>query len=300
MYDIIIIGAGPAGLSAGVYASSRGKKVLILESQQVGGLISRVSTVTHYLGALENESGADFAKRLQEQAKHYGLRILSEKVVKVALRGSKKEIWTENAQYQTAKVIIANGSRPKDLHISGQAELIGKAYGLNAVQSARKWAGRRLFVIGAGDGAIKEAIYLANFAKEVIILNTEAKLACIKEFQTKLSHIANVKIWQQVQVQKLYGTEKLEAFDLLHLDNKQLEKIPAEDCAIFTYAGITPNSELYPELELVNGYIKTDANMQTNLEGVFAAGDIRAKQVRQIATAVHDGTVAAINACLQF
>lgn len=299
MYDIIIIGAGPAGISAGIYAVTRGKNLLILESQNVGGMISKVSTVTHYLGALANESGADFAKRMQEQAKAYKLLIHPEKVVAVHLSDEHKEITTDVSKYQARKVIIANGCRPKDLAIIGKEALVGKTYGLNAVQAARKWAGKRLYIIGAGDGAVKEAIYLANFAKEVIILNTEAELACIAEFKEKVLRLPNVKIWQQVQVQQLYGTERLEAFDIVHLESGQRKRIAAIDCAIFTYAGTTPNTELYTELQLDNGYIVTNENLQTNIEGVFAAGDIRVKSVRQIATAVSDGTIAAIKACAQ-
>lgn len=299
MYDLIIIGAGPAGLSAGIYAVSRGKKVLVLENKHIGGVISKVSTVTHYLGALVNESGADFARRMQKQAEHCGLLIHKEQVTRVHLQGEIKEVFTEKNQYSARKVIIANGSRPRDLHICGQEALAHRYYGLNAVESAKDWVGKSVYIIGAGDGAIKEAIYLSNFAKEVTVLNKTEHLTCVAEFQEKVSKLANVKIWKQVVVQKLYGVDKLQAFDLLHLDSGVVEKISAIDSAIFTYVGSIPNSDIYQELQLENGYIKTDEDMQTNIEGVFAAGDIRVKRVRQIATAVSDGTVAATVACSQ-
>lgn len=300
MHDIIIIGAGVSGISAGIYASSRSDKVLILESQQIGGLISHVSTVTHYLGALPNETGAEFAKRLAKQAEQYKLQIKYEKVCQVKLAGSIKEVKTDKAVYQAKQVIIANGSHAKNLQIEGQEALMGTAYGLNAVKSAPNFRDKCVFVLGAGDGAIKEAIYLASLVKEVVVLNVNAKLTCVAEFKHKLAALENVQVWSNVRLQKLYGQAKLEAFDLLHTDSGELEHVSALGSGIFTYVGTSPNTEIYTELELKDGYIPVDSDMQTKLKGVFAVGDIRVKSVRQIATAVNDGTLAAIKACAQF
>ena len=146
MYDIIIIGGGPAGISAGIYVVSRGKKTLIIEKSQIGGIIGKVSTVTHYSAIVENESGATFAERLKRQALHAGVEIRYENVIKTELQGDIKTVMTEEGCYQAQKLILANGSTPRKLDIPGEAGLTGKGMGLNAARDGALYAGKNMYV----------------------------------------------------------------------------------------------------------------------------------------------------------
>ena len=148
MYDIVIIGAGPAGISAGIYAKSRGKKVLIIEKEKIGGLIGRVSTVTHYAGIVNGETGISFSERLKEQAENAGIEIVYEDVHNVDLKGDIKLVFTNNNLYKAKKIIIANGTRARKLGIEGELELAGKGIGLNAAKDGKDYIGKNIYVVG--------------------------------------------------------------------------------------------------------------------------------------------------------
>lgn len=296
MYDIIIIGGGPAGISAGIYAVSRGKKTLILEKAQIGGIIGKVSTVTHYSAIIENESGMTFADRLKRQALHAGVEIRYENVVSTVLTGDIKSVLTENGSYQARKLILANGSTPRKLGIPGEDALAGKGMGLNAARDGAVYAGKNMYVIGGADGAVKEALYLSQFAKTVTILHFEEQLGCIAEFKDKIQKSSNITLRLSSRLQAVRGREQVEALEIADEKTGSLELLTDPGCGIFVYAGTVPNTDIYTELSLENGYIPVNEKMETAIPGVYAAGDIRVKQVRQVATAVSDGAVAAINA----
>lgn len=296
MYDIIIIGGGPAGISAGIYAVSRGKKTLILEKAQIGGIIGKVSTVTHYSAIIENESGMTFADRLKRQALHAGVEIRYENVVNTVLTGDIKSVLTENGSYQARKLILANGSTPRKLGIPGEDALAGKGMGLNAARDGAVYAGKNMYVIGGADGAVKEALYLSQFAKTVTILHFEEQLGCIAEFKDKIQKSSNITLRLSSRLQAVRGREQVEALEIADEKTGSLELLTDPGCGIFVYAGTVPNTDIYTELSLENGYIPVNEKMETAIPGVYAAGDIRVKQVRQVATAVSDGAVAAINA----
>lgn len=298
MYDIIIIGGGPAGISAGIYAVSRGKKTLILEKAQIGGIIGKVSTVTHYSAIIENESGMTFAERLKRQALHAGVEIRYENVVNTVLTGDIKSVLTENGSYQARKLILANGSTPRKLGIPGEDALAGKGMGLNAARDGAVYAGKNMYVIGGADGAVKEALYLSQFAKTVTILHFEEQLGCIAEFKDKIQKSCNITLRLSSRLQAVRGREQVEALEIADEKTGSLELLTDPGCGIFVYAGTVPNTDIYTELSLENGYIPVNEKMETAIPGVYAAGDIRVKQVRQVATAVSDGAVAAINAAL--
>lgn len=298
MYDIIIIGGGPAGISAGIYAVSRGKKTLILEKAQIGGIIGKVSTVTHYSAIIENESGMTFAERLKRQALHAGVEIRYENVVNTVLTGDIKSVLTENGSYQARKLILANGSTPRKLGIPGEDALVGKGMGLNAARDGAVYAGKNMYVIGGADGAVKEALYLSQFAKTVTILHFEEQLGCIAEFKDKIQKSSNITLRLSSRLQAVRGREQVEALEIADEKTGSLELLTDPGCGIFVYAGTVPNTDIYTELSLENGYIPVNEKMETAIPGVYAAGDIRVKQVRQVATAVSDGAVAAINAAL--
>lgn len=293
MYDIIIIGAGPAGISAAVYGKSRGKKVLLLEKKQVGGLIGTVSTVTHYTAIVREETGSTFAERMKEQALSAGVEIRYENVIETKLAGEIKKVVTHKETYEAKTLILANGGSGRMLGIPGENL---KGVRLNAPKDGPDYKGKNVYVIGGADGAVKEALYLAEMAGKVIIVCVEDELACIQEFKDKVVSHDNIEIMPHSSLTAVYGNEAVE--ELEFTDNKTGEKQIVKDteCGVFVYAGIIPNTQIYTELQLDGGYIPVDDSMQTEIQGVFAAGDIRVKKVRQVATAVSDGAIAGIQA----
>lgn len=298
MYDILILGAGPAGISAGIYAVSRGKKTLILEQAQVGGIIGKVSTVTHYTALQAHETGATFAARMKEQALNAGVEIAYETVIDVQLAGEIKTVHTNKGSYQARRIILANGGTPRKLGISGEAELAGKGMGLNAPRDGAAYTGKNIYVVGGADGAVKEALYLASFARKLTIIHFEDQLGCIPEFRQKVAAAGNITLKLGSRLHAVYGQDQVERLEIASERDGSLETIEDPGCGIFVYAGVAPNTQMYGQLELQDGYIVTNEKMETSIPGVYAAGDIRVKQVRQVATAVSDGAIAAINAAL--
>lgn len=296
MYDIIIIGAGPAGISAGIYAVSRGKKTLVLEKSKVGGIIGNVSTVTHYTALQTHETGVSFADRMKEQAMRAGVEIAYESVTGADLTGEVKVVYTTKGTYQAKRLILANGGTPRKLGIPGEAELAGKGMGLNAAKDGPAYTGKNLYVVGGADGAVKEALYLASYGKQVTIIHFEDELGCIAEFRQKVAAAGNITLRLGARLHGVYGQDQVERLEIINERDGAVETVEDPGCGIFVYAGVEPNTGLYPELALENGYIVTNEKMETSVPGVYAAGDIRAKQVRQVATAVADGAIAAINA----
>lgn len=299
MYDIIIIGAGPAGISAAIYAVSRGKKTLIIEKEAVGGIIGKVSTVTHYSALIPNETGATFAERLKTQALAAGAEIIYEKVTSTCLSDTVKKIKTEKNCYEAKKVIIAGGSTPRKLGITGEDRLAGKGIGMNAAKSGRDYTDKNIYVVGGADGAVKEALYLSQFAKELTIIHFEDTLGCIPEFKSKIEKTGNIRVLTSSRLKAVYGKDYVERLDIENEKDGRITSVEDDGCGIFVYAGSLPNTDIYPELVLENGYIVTDEKMRTNLPGVYAVGDIRAKQIRQAVTAAADGAVAGINAAME-
>ena len=299
MYDIIIIGAGPAGISAGIYAVSRGKRTLILEKAQVGGIIGKVSTVTHYTAIEKQETGATFAARMKEQALQAGVEIVQAEAVHVALTGEVKSVTTDRGIYEAKRIILANGGTPRKLGIPGEEELAGKGMGMNAARDGAAYAGKNVYVVGGADGAVKEALYLAGFAKQVTIIHFEEQLGCIAEFRQKVAAVGNISVRLASRLHAVYGQDQVERLEIASEQDGSIETIEDPGCGIFVYAGILPNTELYTELALEGGYIPTNDKMEAAIPGVYAAGDIRVKQVRQVATAVSDGAIAAINAAME-
>ena len=299
MYDIIIIGAGPAGISAGIYAVSRGKRTLILEKAQVGGIIGKVSTVTHYTAIEKQETGATFAARMKEQALQAGVEIVQAEAVHVALTGEVKSVTTDRGIYEAKRIILANGGTPRKLGIPGEKELAGKGMGMNAARDGAAYAGKNVYVVGGADGAVKEALYLAGYAKQVTVIHFEEQLGCIAEFRQKVAAAGNISVRLASHLHAVYGQDQVERLEIASEQDGSIETIEDPGCGIFVYAGILPNTELYTELALEGGYIPTNDKMETAIPGVYAAGDIRVKQVRQVATAVSDGAIAAINAAME-
>lgn len=296
IYDILIIGGGCAGISAALYAASRGRKTLLVEQElQIGGEIRRISTVTHFAGAFDGESGPSLAQRMEDQLKQYEVSLVRGAVLSASLESTEKVITASSGEYRARSVIIAAGTTQKNLEGMGEP-LFSRVMSHCAHRDAAQYAGKHVFVIGGSDGAAKEALYLSAVAKKVTMVMPEPKLAAIPQFSKRIAASETIQVMVDSSLKQIYGTDRLQSVEIINNIAKDSVRLEADGGGIFVYIGSTPNTGWCQGLRLENGYIVTDDAMRTNLPNVYAAGDIRAKAVRQISTAVSDGTIAAIHA----
>ncbi|WP_297791396.1 NAD(P)/FAD-dependent oxidoreductase [uncultured Anaerococcus sp.] len=289
MKDLIIIGAGPCGVSAALYAQSRGCDLTIFEKEQVGGLIGKVSKVSHYTSVIVDEDGESFRKRLENQIKAYGLDLRYEEVTKLEKKDAYFLVTTNKGSYEAKKVIVAAGSTPKELDLDSKGyEIAHWARG-----SEERVSGKVVLVNGGSDGACKEALYLSKFAKEVHIIQNQEALMCINEFRKQIEASSNITVHTGVS---LTSIDK----DGDHVCKASLsngEEIKSQEgLEVFAMIGQYPNTG-FIDIDLSKndlGFIVSD--IKTPIEGLFVAGDIRVKAVKQVATAVNDGALAGIEA----
>lgn len=296
MYDVCIIGAGPAGISAGIYAVSRGLETIVIEKDSIGGLVGKVSTVTHYAGVDKEETGESFSKRLKKQAEESGVKIVKGEVTEVELEGKVKRVITDTDTYEAKTAIIAAGTKSRTLGIPGEKEFAGRGTMLNAQRDGRKYEGKDIFVVGGADGAVKEALYLSKFARKLTIIHFEDALGAIPQFSEKVNESDNIEVELHKRLTEVRGTDEADEVVLTDVHDGSEKVIHSEGCGIFIYAGSLPETEMYRGINTEDGYIVVNSKQETNINGVYGAGDICTKQVRQVATAVSDGAVAAINA----
>lgn len=296
MYDIIIIGGGPGGISASIYGVSRGLKTLVLEKNKIGGMISNISSVTHYTGIAENETGKTFSERIEKQALDAGVEIKYEEVVSTKLKGEIKEVKTSENTYKSKTIIIASGRTPDKLNIPGEKEFDQKGIGQNAIRDCEKYRDKDVFVIGGSDGALKEALFLSDYGKKVYVVYHGEKLGAIAEFTEKLKKKENMEVLLNSSLVEVKGNDTVNEVIIKNEKTGDLDSIKSEGLGVFVEIGSSPTNYFFEGLDLVDGYIKINEKMETNIPGVYGAGDIRVNPIKQISTAVSDGTVAAINA----
>jgi thioredoxin reductase (NADPH) len=296
-YEIIIIGAGPAGLTAGIYASRANRKTLIIEQALPGGQMINTDGIENYPGFPILITGAELSSKFEEQAKKLKVDFIWGKVNKFSILENEKIIETEDKKnYYAPSVIIASGGFPRKLNIPGEEEFRGRGVSYCATCDGPFFRDKEVMVVGGGDSALDEAVFLSNYTKKIIIVHRRGEFRASKVLQQKVFNIPKIEyVWHSV-VEEISGTDRVEEVVLKNVLSAELKKEKTE--GIFIYVGFVPNSDTYKDLLKTdeNGYILTDANMHTSLNGVFAAGDVRQKSIRQITTAVADGTIAAISA----
>ena len=302
IYDVIIIGAGPAGLSSGLYASRAKLNTLILEKDKTGGQIVTTDEVANYPGSIEDATGPAIIARMVKQAEEFGAVRKKDTVLDVDLEGDIKVVKCQNSEYKAKAVIIASGAKPKKIGCPGEVELTGKGVSYCATCDADFFTDFEVFVIGGGDSAVEEAMYLTKFARKVTVVHRRDELRAAKSIQDKA--FANDKmefLWNST-VDEIKGNGIVESIVFKNTKTGETTEFnaPEEDgtFGIFPFIGFEPLSQLFKgKVEMdQGGYIVTDDNMKTDIEGVFAAGDIRVKSLRQVITAAADGAIAAVQA----
>lgn len=296
MYDVIIVGAGPAGLTSAIYAARANLRTLVLEQTMPGGQAATTESIENYPGFPDGVSGFDMAMKFNEQAKRFGAQIVMEEVLGLELEGELKKVRTTKQEYQTKAVIITTGAKAQRLGIPGETELVGRGVSYCATCDGAFFRDQEVAVVGGGDAAAEEAIYLTKFASKVTLIHRRDSLRATKLVQERA--LANPKInfvWNSV-VEEIAGTNKVERVVVRNVKNGELMELPVG--GIFIYIGTRPSTAFLPaELAVTPaGYVITDDQMSTNVPGVFAAGDLRQKLLRQVVTAVADGAVAAVAA----
>ena len=303
MYDVIIIGAGPAGLAAGLYAGRSRLKTLIVEKGQDGGQIAITNEIENYPGAmLEGESGPSLIKRMTEQVAKFGAERVSDTVKSVELTGDVKKVECSKGTYEAKAVIIATGCYPKPIGCKNEAEYVGKGISFCATCDANFYKGLEVYVIGGGDSAVEEAMYLTGFARHVTLIHRRDELRAAKSIQEKAFKNEKLSFMWDTVVEEVGGDEIMQYMIVKNVKTGETKKIEADPddgiFGLFGFIGYNANSELFKGVIDMDegGNILTDENMHTNVKGVFAAGDIRKKSLKQVVTAAADGAIAAMQA----
>ena len=294
-YDVVIIGGGPAGLSAGLYSSRALLKTLIVESGAVGGQVTTTSDMENYPGSI-SDNAMELANRMKEQALRFGTEIVTGRCESVKKVDSYFHIVTDKEEYKAKAVIIATGSQPRNIGCKGEQEFRGLGVSYCATCDANFFRGLHVVVVGGGDSAIDEGLYLTKFADKVTVVHRRDTLRAAKSLQKKAFANLKMEFILDSVVEEIKGDGIVNAVVLRNVKTKERTELKAD--GVFSFVGYNPSSELFKDLVEVDGkgYIVSDENMKTTVPGIFVAGDVRKKMLKQVITAAADGAIAAISA----
>ena len=297
MKDIIVIGAGPAGMTAALYALRADKSVLLLEKENFGGQITYSPKLENYPSVMEI-SGSVFAEQMLEQVMAHGAEIELAEATKITDHGTYKTVTTEYGEFDGKAVIIATGSKHRHLGLEGEDALIGSGISFCAVCDGSFFAGKKVAVIGGGNTALQEAVMLSDLCSEVIIIQNLSFMTGEKKLLQILEGKSNVSMIFDTVVTSLESKDgELCAISLKNTASGEVSRLALD--GMFVAIGQKPENEAFSDITALNdyGYIVADENCLTDTEGVFVAGDCRTKKIRQVTTAAADGAVAALAAC---
>jgi thioredoxin reductase (NADPH) len=295
MLDLIIIGAGPAGLTAGLYGARARLDTLILERLAPGGQVLNTDRVENYPGFPDGISGFELVERMRTQAENFGLKIQSDEVKGVEISPEKKVVITQNERLEAKTLILAMGATWKKLGIEGEELLAGKGVSYCATCDGPFYRDQDVAVIGGGDTALEEAIFLTRFASKIYIVHRRDKLRAVKLLQERAMAQEKIEfIWDTVP-EKILGESGVEGLEMRNVKDEKVSRKTVH--GVFIFIGTDPNTDwLNDKIDLdANGFIITNDHMETSVPGVFAAGDARSKMFRQIATAVGEGAAASFS-----
>ena len=302
LYDVIVLGAGPAGLTAGLYAGRSRLKTLIIEKGQDGGQIAITNEIENYPGqVLEGESGPSLIARMTAQAAKFGAERVSDQIKSVDLSGDVKKLVGTKGVYEAKTVILATGAFPRPIGCKNEGKFVGKGISFCATCDAAFFEDFEVYVVGGGDAAVEEAMYLTKFARKVTIIHRRNELRAAKSIQEKAFKNPKLHFMWDTVVDEVDGDELMNKMIVKNTKTGELTTIEADPddgiFGLFGFIGLLPNTGLFEgQIDMENGYVLTDDNMHTNLPGVFAAGDLRKKSLRQVVTAAADGAIAAMQA----
>ena len=294
MYDIIIIGAGPAGLTSAIYGKRAGKKILVLEARSYGGQIINTPKIENYPVA-PHISGFDFATNLYNQVKELGVEISFERVVGIENKENYKEVKTNKNTYQSKTVIIATGSQNRKLGLPNEEQLVGKGISYCATCDGAFYRDKVVAVVGGGNTAVEDAIYLSNIASKVYIIHRRDEFRAEANLVNDLKEKSNIEIVYNSVITKIITNEKVSGIEVTDKEGNT-KNLDIE--GLFVAIGRNPENESFEDLIETDeaGYIISKENCHTNIVGIFVAGDNRKKDVRQLVTATSDGAIAATEA----
>jgi len=295
-YDVIIIGGGPAGLTAGLYASRARLHTLLIENALFGGQMTTTEMIENYPGFPQGVTGDELSRLMDEQAKRFGMETINGEVVEVKLDRDQRIVRTDESTYVGRAIIICTGNEYRKLGVPGEKEYAGKGVSYCATCDGAFFRDSEIFVVGGGDSALTEALFLTKFVKELTIVHRRDALRATKIYQERA--MANPKIkflWNSV-VQEIKGDHIVRAVLVKNVKTGELKEFSTE--GIFLFVGLTPRTEFLKGVVQMDeaGYVITNDNCETSVKGIFAAGDCRKKLLRQIATGVGDGATAAFAA----
>lgn len=288
LYDVVIIGSGPAGLAAAIYAERARLDTIVIEKTGMsGGQVLTTSEVDNYPG-LPGIGGFDLGMKMREHADQLGAHFIDDELLSITDEGKVKTVVCENGTYQTKTVIIATGASHRKLGAPGEEELAGMGVSYCATCDGAFFRNKVTAVIGGGDVAIEDAIFLSRLCKKVYVIHRRDQLRGARSLQDKLFSLENVEmVWDSV-VERIKGEEQTGALDVKNVKTGEISELEVD--GVFVAVGISPNSQPFEGLvEMDHGYIKAGEDCQTSVAGIYAAGDVRTKQLRQIITAAADG-----------
>lgn len=296
MYDVIVIGAGTAGMTAGIYARRAGKTVLIIEEKNYGGQIINTPEVENYPG-ISKVSGFTFANNLYNQTRELGAEFKFEEVIKIQNNSGYKVVVTNKTKYQGKTVIIATGAKNRPLGVNNEDKLTGAGVSYCATCDGAFFRGKDVAVVGGGNTALEDALFLSDYCNLVYVVHRRNEFRGEKGLTDILKEKGNVKFVFDSVVKSIKGEQSVEGLEILNVKKNTLSEIKVQGA--FIAIGQMPDNEKFSDMVELDGkgYIKADETCTTNTGGVFVAGDCRTKQVRQLTTAASDGAVAALAAC---
>lgn len=291
MYDLIIIGAGPAGMTAAIYAKRANLNLLIIEKSAPGGQMVSTGEVENYPGA-GLVTGPQLSMSMYNHAEELGVNFEFGEVTSVKVNDRVKEVTLDGEQVlKTKALLIATGAVPRTLNVPGEDKFSGQGISWCAICDGAFYKDRKVVFVGGGNSAVDEAIYMANVASEIEVVQNLPTLTADKISADRLLSLPNVKVHYNSVVKEFVGEDKLEAVKIVDTDGNET-LIPTE--GVFEYVGLRPVTELFKDLDILNdwGYVEADNQMKTKVDGIFSAGDVNSKAVRQIVTATSDGAIA--------